>query len=101
MGYIREWMPIQNAFEIGYETQTARNLSQATKEDPGARHIGSRTEVFRVTRIADDGFGCYAAQLKGWGRNASRADHDVGRILDLFETGCDFYLNSIRFQPCR
>ncbi len=68
MGYIGEWMPIQNAFEIGHETQPARNLSQATEEDSGARHIGARTEVFRVTRIADDGFGCYAAQLKGGGR---------------------------------
>src|ERR1700691_5913828 len=100
MGYIREWMPIQNTCEIGHETQPARYLSQATKKDSGARHIKARTEVFRVTRIADDGFGCYLAQLKGGGRHACRADHDVGRIWDLFETGCDFYISSIRFQLC-
>src|SRR5580692_5592502 len=98
MGYIREWMPIQNAFEIGHETQPTRDLSQATKEDSGEWHIGARTEVFRVTRIADDGFGCYAAQLKGGGRHAGRADRDIGRIWDLIETCCDFYLGSIGLQ---
>ncbi len=35
MGHIGEWMPIQNAFEIGHETQPARNLSQTTKERLG------------------------------------------------------------------
>src|SRR5664279_3194748 len=98
MGHLGEWMPIQNALEIGHKTQPARNLSQATKENSGAGHIGARTEVFRVARIADDRLGCYAAQLKGGGSHASRADYDVGRIWDLFETGCDFYLSSIRFQ---
>ena len=64
MGHIRDWMPIQNAFEIGHETQPARNLPQSTKEDSGVAHIAAGTEVFRVARIANDGLGRNAAQAK-------------------------------------
>jgi hypothetical protein len=64
MSNIREWMPIENAFEIGHESQSARNLSKTTKEDSGARHIAARTQVFRVARIANDGLGRNAAEAK-------------------------------------
>ena len=64
MGHIREWMPIQNAFEIRHETQSTRNLSQTTKEDSGAINSPRGTQVFRVARIANDGLGGNAAQVK-------------------------------------
>ena len=64
VGYIREWVPIQNSFEIGCETQSSRNLAQASKEDSGAIDVAARTQVFWVARIANDGSGRNAAQLK-------------------------------------
>src|SRR5712691_1433675 len=98
MGYVREWMPIQNAFEIRHETQSSRNLSQATKEDSRAITIAACIQVFRITRIANDGSGRNAAQLKRSGCEARNADHDVGRKWGVLETGNYLYLGSIRLQ---
>jgi len=98
MRYIGKWMPIQNAFEIRNETQPARNLSQATKEDAGTRHLATRAQVFRIARIADYSFGRNAAQSKPRGSQASRTDHHVSRTRDLFEMGCDFHHRSISLQ---
>lgn len=98
MGHVREWMPIQNALQIGHETQPVWNLSHASEEDSSARHIAVRTQVFGVAGIANDGFGRNAAKTKGRRSQARRANHDVGLMRGLFETGCDFYGRSIRLQ---
>ena len=39
MDHIGEWMPIQDSMKIRCEAQSARDLSQTSEENFGARHF--------------------------------------------------------------
>src|SRR5215813_15486967 len=45
MDHIGERMPVQNSMKIGRETQSASDLSQASKEDFRARHLRARSQI--------------------------------------------------------
>ena len=98
MDHIGERVPIQDSMKIRLKPQSGGDLSQSSEKDFSARQLRAWGEVLRVARIADDCFGCNAAQPKRGGSQARRADHDVGRKRKLIETGCDFNLGSIRLQ---
>src|SRR5215469_10206937 len=66
VSHIGEWMPIQNSAEIRRETQSARDLPQAAKEDRGSRHPHVRMQVFRIPGVANNRFRRNATQQKRW-----------------------------------
>ena len=103
VNHIGEWMPIQNSMKIRREPQSARDLSQASEEDSGARHLRVRGEILRVARIANDCVGRDASQQKRRRRQTGRADDDVGLggespDVVLEEISRDLHLNSISLQ---
>ena len=103
VNHIGEWVPIQNSMKIRREPQSACDLSQASEEDSGARHLRVRGEILRVARIANDCVGRDPSQQKRRRRQTRRADDDVGlggESLDvvLEEISRDLHLNSIALQ---
>ena len=94
--------------KIRRESQSASDLSQASKEDFGARHLRVWRQVLRITCIANNGLGRDAAQQKRRRRQTRRADHDIGlggeslaivfQKIVLLEIGRDLHLNSIGLQ---
>src|SRR5579863_2954433 len=61
VSHVGEWMPIEDSAKIGRETQSPRDLSEASEEYAGSRHVRAGGQVLRVPCIANNGLGCDAA----------------------------------------
>jgi hypothetical protein len=71
MDHIGERMAIQNSMKIRRELHSASDLSQASEEDCGAKHLRPWRQVLRVARITNECMRRNAAQKKrrtaiGW-----------------------------------
>jgi hypothetical protein len=61
VGHVGERMAIQDAIEIRRESHSARDLSEASEEDFGVRHLCVGRQVLWVASITDDCAACDAA----------------------------------------
>ena len=86
MDHIGEWMPIQNSMKIRRELHSAGDLSQTSEEDFGVKHLRRWGQVLRVARIANNCVRRDPPQQKRRGRQARRADHDVGLSGESLDT---------------
>src|SRR5580692_8064658 len=98
MDHIGEWMAIQNSMKIRREPQSARDLSETSEEDRGAKQLRPWRQVLWVARVANERAGRNLTEQKRRGRQTRRADHQVGLCGESLERGRDLHLNALGLQ---